>query len=73
MSEEKQSEGDIHLPHDSAKNEPDGILLSPDRRPLAEQQLVRMLDMRLLPAIILIFIMNYIDVSSIQVFCYEKH
>ncbi|KAJ3484028.1 hypothetical protein NLI96_g5907 [Meripilus lineatus] len=65
MSEEKQSEGDIHLPHDSAKNEPDGILLSPDRRPLAEQQLVRMLDMRLLPAIILIFIMNYIDRTAV--------
>ncbi len=41
---------------------PDGELLAPDVRPSAEGQLVRMLDMRLLPTIILIFIMNYIDV-----------
>ncbi|RDX53994.1 MFS general substrate transporter [Lentinus brumalis] len=40
---------------------PDGELLAPDVRPSAEGQLVRMLDMRLLPTIILIFIMNYID------------
>jgi hypothetical protein len=33
-------------------------------RILAERKLVRKLDMRLLPTIILIYIMNYIDVSS---------
>ncbi|KAI0709648.1 MFS general substrate transporter [Cerioporus squamosus] len=40
---------------------PDGELLAQDIRPSAERQLVRTLDMRLLPTIILIFIMNYID------------
>ncbi|KAI0821354.1 MFS general substrate transporter [Irpex lacteus] len=39
----------------------DAWILSPDARPAAEKQLVRMLDFRLLPAIILIFILNYID------------
>ncbi|KAI0687878.1 MFS general substrate transporter [Cerioporus squamosus] len=39
----------------------DGELLAQDVRPSAERRLVRMLDMRLLPTIILIFIMNYID------------
>lgn len=42
----------------------DGVLLAPSRRTQAERQLVRALDMRLLPTIILIFIMNYIDVRS---------
>ncbi|KAI0767021.1 MFS general substrate transporter [Fomes fomentarius] len=39
----------------------DGQLLAQDVRPAAERRLVRMLDMRLLPTIILIYIMNYID------------
>ncbi|RPD53443.1 MFS general substrate transporter [Lentinus tigrinus ALCF2SS1-7] len=39
----------------------DGELLAQDVRPSAERRLVRLLDMRLLPTIILIFIMNYID------------
>ena len=38
-------------------------LLSAERRPTAEKQLVKMLDLRLLPTIILIFILNFIDVS----------
>lgn len=41
-------------------------ILAPDARPAAEKQLVRMLDFRLLPAIILIFILNYIDVSTLS-------
>ena len=50
-----------------ASNEslPDGELLATDVRPAAERRLVRMLDMRLLPTIIVIFIMNYIDVRDI--------
>ena len=44
----------------------DGELLGCDKRPSAERKLVRMLDMRLLPTIILISIMNYIDV---RLFC----
>lgn len=44
--------------------EKDGELLLPERRAAAERHLVRMLDMRLLPTIVLIFILNYIDVSK---------
>lgn len=43
----------------------DGELLAADIRPAAERSLVRRMDMRLLPTIVLIFIMNYIDVSSL--------
>ena len=43
---------------------PDGELLEPEVRARAERRLVRTLDMRLLPTIIVIFIMNYIDVSA---------
>lgn len=46
----------------------DGYLLAADVRPSAERALVRKLDMRLLPTIILIFIMNYIDVSLLPMF-----
>lgn len=38
-------------------------ILETQRRSLAERQLVRKLDMRLLPTIFLIYIVNYIDVS----------
>ena len=38
-------------------------LLAAEVRATAERRLVRTLDMRLLPTIIVIFIMNYIDVS----------
>ena len=41
----------------------DGELLLPGRRERAEKMLVRKLDFRLLPTIILIFILNYIDVG----------
>lgn len=40
---------------------PDGELLNADIRPSAERKLVRLLDMRLLPTIIVIFLLNYID------------
>ena len=42
----------------------DGELLLPERREQAERKLVRKLDFRLLPTIILIFILNYIDVGA---------
>lgn len=48
-------------------SEDDGILLRADVRPAAERSLVRKMDMRLLPTIILIFIMNYIDVRTTSV------
>lgn len=35
-------------------------VLNPEQRAIAERALVRKLDMRLLPAIVLIYIMNYI-------------
>ncbi|ELU38587.1 tartrate transporter [Rhizoctonia solani AG-1 IA] len=38
---------------------------TPDERARAEKKLVRKLDSRLMPTMILIFIMNYIDVSAI--------
>lgn len=41
----------------------DGELLLPERRHHAERKLVRKLDFRLLPTIVLIFILNYIDVG----------
>lgn len=40
----------------------DTELLSSEDRARAEKRLVRLLDMRLLPTIILIYLMNYIDV-----------
>ncbi|KAI0767045.1 MFS general substrate transporter [Fomes fomentarius] len=42
-----------------------GDLLARDVRPTAERKLVRMLDTRLLPTVILIYIMNFIDRSAI--------
>lgn len=46
-------------------DEKDSELLLPARRASAEKKLVRTLDMRLLPTIVLIFILNYIDVSGL--------
>ena len=40
-----------------------GIFLGADMRPAAEKALVRKLDIRLMPVVTIIFIMNYIDVS----------
>ena len=44
----------------------DGALLLPGVREAAERRLVRKLDYRLLPTVILIYILNYIDVSLIM-------
>lgn len=44
----------------------DSTLLDTSLRAQAERKLVRKLDWRLLPTIILIFIMNYIDVRRIS-------
>ncbi|KAI0359688.1 MFS general substrate transporter [Trametes cingulata] len=43
----------------------DGELLGLDVRPAAERKLVRTLDWRLLPTIVLIFILNYIDRTAV--------
>ncbi len=50
----------------------DGELLLPERRSVAEKKLVRMLDLRLLPTIVLVFILNYIDVSFHCVIAYTE-
>lgn len=47
----------------------DSDLLLPSRRVLAERRLVRVLDLRLLPTIILIFVLNYIDVGLFGLWC----
>ncbi|CDO77032.1 hypothetical protein BN946_scf184403.g7 [Trametes cinnabarina] len=44
----------------------DGELLASDVRAAAERRLVRTLDWRLLPTIVLIFIMNYIDRTAVS-------
>ncbi|KAI0343742.1 MFS general substrate transporter [Trametopsis cervina] len=46
--------------------EGDTELLAPDVRASAERQLVRALDFRLLPTIVLIFILNYIDRNAVS-------
>ena len=71
LEEKKVTTSDLGFQEDallSTFSEPDlsdSELLSPDIRPSAERQLVRTLDRRLLPTIILIFIMNYIDVRNL--------
>ena len=42
----------------------DGVLLENDQRASAERRLVKKLDHRLLPMIVVIYIMNYIDVRQ---------
>ena len=51
---------------DDRTSEDDRMLLDSERRKEEERRLVRKLDMRLLPMIILIYIMNYIDVKCIS-------
>ena len=46
----------------------DSELLAPEVRQVAERHLVRVLDSRLMPTIIIIFLMNYIDVSPAVTF-----
>lgn len=48
----------------------DSELLAPEVRQAAERHLVRVLDSRLMPTIIIIFLMNYIDVG-LAVVCAE--
>ena len=52
-------------------------LLSKDIRPAAERRLVRKLDFRLMPLVVLIYILNYIDVRLTFVskgcFVYDRY
>jgi hypothetical protein len=50
-------------PRDVTAEGADTEFLAAHIRPSAEKHLVRILDLRLLPTIILVFILNYIDVS----------
>lgn len=47
---------------DAIKSDSSIQILDAENRKKAERRLVRKLDMRLMPTIVLIFIMNYIDV-----------
>ena len=53
-------------PANNALEQCHGELLSPVLRVEAEKQLVRTLDMRLLPTIMLIYLINLIDVSLLE-------
>ena len=59
---------DVELYHalSDGTNLLDGDLLAPEVRVAAERHLVRKLDMRLLPTIIIIYLMNYIDVGPLS-------
>ena len=68
MVEEKGSPAHVYIEdhketgsHDSND---DGVLLEIDKRASAERRLVKKLDHRLLPTIVVIYIMNYIDVRK---------
>ena len=55
---EEHKETGSHDPND------DGVLLENDKRTSAERRLVKKLDQRLLPTIVVIYIMNFIDVRQ---------
>ena len=68
MDKEKESPAHVYIEtqketgsHDSND---DGVLLEDDKRASAERQLLKKLDHRLLPTIIVIYIMNFIDVRQ---------
>ena len=70
MVEEKESPAHVYIDNHrdmktgSHDSNDDGVLLEDDKRASAERQLVKKLDHRLLPTIVVIFIMNYIDVRQ---------
>jgi hypothetical protein len=72
MVEEKESPAHVYVEphkeagsHDSTTSNDDGILLEDDKRASAERRLVKKLDRRLLPTVVVIYIMNYIDVRQL--------
>jgi hypothetical protein len=71
-TDDKQKVSSEHVGNPELRNvegfDVDGELLHPDVRESAEKKLVRKLDMRLMPTIIIIFLMNYIDVSD-SIYC----
>jgi hypothetical protein len=72
MVEEKESPARVYIENHketgSHDSNDDGVqvtvLLENDKRASAERRLVKKLDHRLLPTIVVIYIMNYIDVRQ---------
>ena len=64
MSPDKKSKPLTESVVISVQEEPDDfVLLKEENRKAAECHIVRKLDMRLMPTVVFIFLMNYIDVS----------
>ena len=68
MIKEMESPAQVRIENDkeTGSHDPndDGVLLENDIRASAERRLVKKLDLRLLPAIVVIYIMNFIDVCQ---------
>jgi hypothetical protein len=68
MVEEKKFSAHVYIETGKEKGshetDNDGVLLENDQRASAERRLVKKLDHRLLPTIVVIYIMNYIDVRQ---------
>ena len=70
MDEEKDSPARAHIEihKETGSNSydlHDAVLLANEQRASAERRLVKKLDRRLLPTVIVIYIMNYIDVGRL--------
>lgn len=63
-NDEKKSESFTENVVAAQKEQDDFVLLTEQNRRAAERDLVRRLDMRLMPTVVVIYVMNYIDVSS---------
>jgi hypothetical protein len=75
MSEKKREASDIFAAKEDTLSQAyhEGLPAPGSReRLLAEGKLVHKLDMRLIPTIFIIFIMNYIDVSSLSFSSYKR-
>ena len=68
MVKEKKTPSHVYIEHhkETGSNDPndDGVFLETDKRASAERRLVKKLDHRLLPTIVVIYIMNFIDVRQ---------
>ena len=68
MVKEKKTPSHVYIEHhkETSSNDPndDGVFLETDKRASAERRLVKKLDHRLLPTIVVIYIMNFIDVRQ---------
>jgi hypothetical protein len=65
-SDQEKVAGTAHIENSPAVHEDALPEPGSPQRIQAEKRLLRKLDMRVLPTIIVIYIMNYIDVSSIS-------